>query len=511
MFALYRRSIGRLPTAALLRSPYTVACQFSSAAVSRSSLAEASPSQPLLSGDLSWISRFYGSLDSQNFRQAWANYSVLSSKGLGSLLSVNEFNQIMELLYSKTIGRPSTRHVLIRRVYEDLTRTHRPNLESYKHILFVCSVEGNVAEAEAVLSEMKRAKMPYEKDELIMTFLATTYARAGDAEKTNEYLKALRKRSLSIFHHNRIMGALAKSGNRQAATEFYNRMCNRRPYADRVTIQPLMTLAESESDYDAVVELFERMRQTLVPSEGAYASVLKAHIERGDLNSAVETLTRMEEQNFNKSSRIFALQLQVAQRLNEADLFWSTYAKIVEKGVSFSDSICGLVASQCGPVAQPEEFYAKIETIASSVDLPVSAELLGHLARGYVVNGDESSLQAVLELIKTKLPDEAASSQMLEVYNSLIATYCDQGKGDSAIQLFDRILASGLSPNAASYNTVLQHFATHGKGTEAEVWIDTMKGAGAAVDEIAQEVVIESLGFGHPATSKLLEYSTGSA
>ena len=286
-------------------------------------------------------------------------------------------------------------------------RMKHPDIVTYNTLLKICSMQSNNSDLALGMyqSALDRGLTPTRRT---LFSLVRTLARDSRSEEAVSILRSTENADIGLY--NAVLGAC---------------------YADK-------QLGYALGVYDIMIQ------RGVQPNHHAFALLIRACVQVGQMNRAFEMLTRLEQEHLEPDIDIYNALLFAYCRSSDIDGVFKIWTAIQSQGL------------------QPDSFsYMEvISALAKSEDVGTAAELFASyqgndvMVTNVMLNGlalSGSSKEALLLLQKTKNAD-------LVSYNTVLKAICCDPNADfaAAERLFQQMKENQIDPELETFTLLLQ-------------------------------------------------------
>nr|AKH05213.1 chlororespiratory reduction 2 [Monsonia emarginata] len=351
----------------------------------------------------------------------------------------------------------------LKQALQVLSQEPNPTQRTYELLILSCAHRSSLSDGLRVHRHL--SANGFDQDPFLATKLINMYSELGSVEDARKVFDEIRQRT--IFVWNAILRALTLAGEGLEVLDLYRRMNRSEIQSDRFTFTFVLKACVSP---EGLVELLSKGKE------------IHAHILRRGFETHVHIMTTLVDM-YAKFGRV-ACAAQVFEEMPVRNVVsWSAMIACYSKnGKPFE----ALELFQ-GMMLQKDKSFPNSVTMVSVLQACSSLAALeqGKLLHAYILrNGLDSILPVISSLVSMygrcgKLEHgQRVFDQMGErdvvLWNSLISIYGIHGFGNKAIQIFQEMIDSGVSPSPVSFVSVLGACSHAGLVEEGKVLFNSM-------------------------------------
>ncbi|XP_030451597.1 pentatricopeptide repeat-containing protein At4g02820, mitochondrial-like [Syzygium oleosum] len=273
-------------------------------------------------------------------------------------------------------------------VIEKLKRSTSPDIITYNLWLTACKEQNDVATAERVFLELKKAKIP--PDWFSYSILTNLYIKNASLEKALSAIKEMEKRT-----------------SRKT----------------RVAYSSLLSLYTNMGDKDGVHRIWKKMK-SLFPkmNDAEYTCMISSVVKLGDLKEAEKLYTEWELVSKTGDPRVANILLAAHVNNGQMEMAEKFYERVSEKGVAPCYTTWELLTWGYLKEKQMDKALHYLNKAIGTVEKwQYDKKLIAQLFENLQEHGNVEGAEALLVILRN------AGHVSTEVYNSLLQTYAKAG------------------------------------------------------------------------------------
>lgn len=283
--------------------------------------------------------------------------------------------------------------------------------------------------------------------------LISMYGRCGSLPDAREVFYRIVVRDLGSW--NAMMAAMVQQGANEAAYELFNRFRGEKGRPDKYTFMSALKAVASLGDLHAgrkVHALVER--RGMGDDVQILTSLIRMYSKCGSLDDACKVFNNVPEGDVGCWNAMLAAYVRSNQSQDALDLF----QHMQSVGVKPNKATYASVLDACGNLGALEQGKT-IHSQLKETDIRISNALI----EMYMKSGCSSSATKVFNTM---------SKRYLYSWNALIAGLSQNGHPREALRWFERM---SISPNKATFTSVLSSHAHLGEVEEAFTFLESIK------------------------------------
>jgi len=386
---------------------------------------------------------------------------------------------------------------------------------AYNCVLDVCFKCGDKAAAKELFAKMKAVGH-------VDTISFNTLIKGLGAAVTGTCLQEMRELSLepNQITYNSLINAAVSSGNMSAAWKYVSTMKLAGIAIDSFTVSTMMKglrHAASREDVDNTLRLLEddmpvdevlvttlvdaciRLRDIArltavvqafrrsgaVPSESAYATVLRAYGHARAVEQAVETWQDMVSHKVWPKDATVAILVEALMQSGAVDAAIRALREL-RVACPRANPAAGYAVLAKG-LAQRKDVKKVLELLQEVKDsgIELSVELFNALIDAFARSG---SMEHATDVFKAMC---ASATPNLATYATIIKGYCAQGEMEQAIQLFMLMRKRSIAPDAPTFHAILDGCARKEMGFMVEQVLEDMEASSVTLSSVTLVILVK--------------------
>ncbi|KAK1380731.1 Pentatricopeptide repeat-containing protein [Heracleum sosnowskyi] len=350
----------------------------------------------------------------------------------------------------------------------------------YKHTTetYNCLIEslGRIRQFKMIwvlVNEMKQ-KGVLSKDTFLM--ISRRYSRAKKVKESVEAFERMERFGFKaeLSDYNRFLDCLCKSGNVDRAHELFDKWKKRTIEADVKTYTVLLEGWGKEQNLLRLNEVFREMKSDgLKPDVVTYGIVVHAYCKAKKNDEAIELFREMERNGVKGTPHMYCTLINGLgneKRLIEALEFFeeSKDSGLAPEAPTYN----AVVGAFCWSM-QMYDAYRMVDEMRKCGIGPNSRTydiILHHLVKARRVEEAYDIFQ--------KMSNEPLCKPVLSTYEIIVRMFCNEGRLDMAMSIWDQMKANSVLPGMHMYSTLINSLCHENKLDDACKYFEEMMDMG---------------------------------
>merc|ERR1719160_1252318 len=378
----------------------------------------------------------------------------------------------------------------VRRLFAKMKATGFVDVISFNTLLKDMSA-ASIQNTDEVLDDMKALGL--RPNQITYNSLVNACVSRGDTSRAWKYVSLMKLDGIPLdnFTCSIMMKGLKHSSNREDVDQTLNLIEQSAVVPDEVLVNTLLEACIRLKDVGRLTSALRAFRsQGTVPSEHAYATVLKAYGHARALPDVMATWNDMLERKVRPTDATFAAMVDaciangaVEDAIRVFAEMKTTIPDFATPAATYQTLIRVLVQRKQQDKAF--EMYEDMRESKVQPNLATFNALIDVCARSGDVDRAAQLFRDMCSLGVT--PD-------LITYSTVIKGYCVQGDLEQAIQLFTLMRKRGIQPDAILFNSILDGAARKQMTSLVEQVLGDMEGCGIAPSNFTLSILVKLYG-----------------
>ncbi|XP_057858385.2 pentatricopeptide repeat-containing protein At3g16610 [Cryptomeria japonica] len=286
--------------------------------------------------------------------------------------------------------------LLFRQMQENYVKC---NEFTYSSVLPACAKLGSLKLGMEVHKQV--IERGFQSDLVVANALVDMYAKCGSVEDARQVFDKMPEPN--VVSWTAMIAGYSKLGNLKEALILFQKM----PYKDQFARTAMIAAYAENGMVDAAWKLFDEMSERNVVSWNA---MIAGFVQNSRSEEAIKLFKQMQLLGVRSDSKTFASILPLCAELGALDQGMEIHDKIVRGGYQFEVILVNMLI----------DMYAKCGRIEKA------RELLDNMRQPDVIS-----------------------------WTSLITGYAQNGRGDEALKLFQKMQSVGIKPDSNTFSSVL--------------------------------------------------------
>ncbi|XP_072975501.1 pentatricopeptide repeat-containing protein CRR2, chloroplastic [Typha angustifolia] len=379
-----------------------------------------------------------------------------SSTSIATTTSTDRYNHLIQSLCKQ--GH-------LKQALQLLPQEPNPTQRTYESLILACAHQKSLSYGSVVHRSL--VEDGFDQDPFLSTKLIDMYSQFGSLDDARDVFDETVEKT--IFVWNALLKALALANEAEEALSLFREMGQLGVSMDSFTYSHALKACIGSSSYPALA--FERVRQIHghVVREGfdsrvhVATTLVDCYAKLGCVSYSEKIFSGMHERNVVSWSAMIACYAKNERPFDALDLFREMMVRepdVVPNSVtmiSVLQACAGLAALGQGKIMHAYVLRKGLESIVSVVNALIAM---------YVKCGSLEHGQRVFDWMNGR--------RDVVSWNSLISGYGVYGFGMKAIQIFDEMINSGISPSPITFVSVLGACSHAGLVTEGTRLFESM-------------------------------------
>lgn len=295
---------------------------------------------------------------------------------------------------------------------------------------------------------------------LVANALISMYGRCGKLADAREVFYRIRRRDLGSW--NAMIAAYVQHGANGSAFDLFIKYKSEGGKGDKYTFINVLRAIANLEDLDAGRKIHGLVEKAGLEKDiRILTTLIKMYSKCGSLRDAYSVFKNVQEKDvvcwnamlaaYNHSDHgQDALKLFQQMRLEGVNPDSATYTSVLN------------ACARLGAIEHGKKFHTQLKEAAMETDTRVSNALIEMYSRC----GCLSSANEVFEKM---------SRRNTNSWNALIAGYCQNGQGNVALEYYEHMLRASISPNKATFTSILSSYAQLGEEEQAFDFLESIK------------------------------------
>merc|ERR1719201_3142660 len=378
----------------------------------------------------------------------------------------------------------------VRRLFAKMKATGYVDVISFNTLLKDMSA-ASIQNTDEVLDDMKALGLS--PNQITYNSLVNVCVSRGDTSLAWKYVSLMKLDGIPLdnFTCSIMMKGLKHSSNREDVDQTLNLIEQAAVVPDEVLVNTLLEACIRLKDVGRLTSALRAFRsQGTVPSEHAYATVLKAYGHARALPDVWATWNDMLDRKVRPTEATFAAMVEACVANGAADDAIRMFGEMKEQIPDFTTPASTYqtlirVLVQRKQQDKALEMYDVMRESKVQPNLATFNALIDVCAR----NGNvEKAGQLFRDMCMLGVAPD------LITYSTVIKGYCVQGDLEQAIQLFTLMRKRGVMPDAVLFNSIMDGAARKQMTSLVEQVLGDMEGCGIAPSNFTLSILVKLYG-----------------
>jgi len=381
----------------------------------------------------------------------------------------------------------------VRRLFAKMKATGYVDVISFNTLLKDMSA-ASIQNTDEVLDDMKALGLS--PNQITYNSLVNVCVSRGDTSLAWKYVSLMKLDGIPLDHFtcSIMMKGLKHSSNREDVDQTLNLIEQAAVVPDEVLVNTLLEACIRLKDVGRLTSALRAFRsQGTVPSEHAYATVLKAYGHARALPDVFATWRDMLERKVTPTQATFAAMVDACVANGAVDDAIRVFSEMKTQIPDFATPAATYqtlirVLVQRKQQDKALEMYADMRESKVQPNLATFNALIDVCARNGAVEKGGQLFRDMCTLGVT--PD-------LITYSTVIKGYCVQGDLEQAIQLFTLMRKRGVMPDAVLFNSIMDGAARKQMTSLVEQVFGDMESSGVTPGNFTLSILVKMYGKNH--------------
>jgi pentatricopeptide repeat protein len=381
----------------------------------------------------------------------------------------------------------------VRRLFAKMKETGYVDVISFNTLLKDMNA-ASIQNTDEVLDDMKALGLC--PNQITYNSLVNACVSRGDTSLAWKYVSLMKLDGIPLdnFTCSIMMKGLKHSSNRDDVDQTLNLIEHSAVVPDEVLVNTLLEACIRLKDVGRLTSALQAFRsQGTVPSEHAYATVLKAYGHARALPDVWATWNDMLDRKVRPTEATFAAMVEACVANGAVEDAQRVFAEMKEKIPDFATPASTYqtlirVLVQRKQQDKALEIYEDMRESKVQPNLATFNALIDVCARNGAVEKSGQLFRDMCMLGVT--PD-------LITYSTVIKGYCVQGDLEQAIQLFTLMRKRGVMPDAVLFNSILDGAARKQMTSLVEQVFTDMESSGVSPGNFTLSILVKMYGRNH--------------
>jgi len=381
----------------------------------------------------------------------------------------------------------------VRRLFAKMKETGYIDVISF-NILLKDTSAASIQNTDEVLDDMKALGLS--PNQITYNSLVNACVSRGDTSLAWKYVSLMKLDGIPLdsFTCSIMMKGLKHSTNREDVDQTLNLIEQSAVVPDEVLVNTLLEACIRLKDVGRLTSALRAFRsQGAVPSEHAYATVLKAYGHARALPDVMATWQDMLERKVRPTEATFAAMVEACVANGAVEDAIRTFSEMKTEIPDFATPASTYqtlirVLVQRKQQDKAFEMYEDMRESKVQPNLATFNALIDVCARSGNVERAGQLFRDMCMLGVT--PD-------LITYSTVIKGYCVQGDLEQAIQLFSLMRKRGVQPDAVLFNSIIDGAARKQMTSLAEQIFGDMESSGVSPGNFTLAILVKMYGKNH--------------